>query len=57
MVFGIITLLITILSGFGIIREFGRKNIFGAGFAFLSFAIFGWFSVMTIFSILTDGGA
>lgn len=57
MVLGIITLLVAILSGLGILREIGRKNIFGAGFAFLSFAVFGWFSVMTIFSILTGSGS
>lgn len=50
MVLGIITLLVAILSGFGILREFRRKNLFGAAFAFLSFAVFGWFSVMTILS-------
>lgn len=55
MVLGIITLLVAILSGFGILREFRRKNLFGAAFAFLSFAVFGWFAVMTIFS--SFGGA
>jgi uncharacterized membrane protein len=57
MVLGIVTLLVAILSGFGILREFKRKNLFGAAFAFVSFAVFGWFSINTIFSILTGSGA
>lgn len=57
MVLGIITLLVAILSGLGILSEFKRKNLFGAAFAFLSFAVFGWFSVMTIFSILTGSAS
>ena len=52
MVTGIITLLVAILSLFGMLREFKRKNLFGAAFGFLSLAVFGWFSVMTITSIL-----
>ncbi|KMJ55964.1 DUF2759 domain-containing protein [Alkalihalophilus sp. As8PL] len=50
-------LLVAILSALGIVREMRRKNFFAVGFAALSLAVFGWFSVMTIISIVTGGGA
>ncbi|SDN41583.1 DUF2759 domain-containing protein [Alkalicoccus daliensis] len=57
MFLGLITLAVAILSFFGLIKEMKRKNIFGAGFAFVSFAVFGWFSVRTIIAVIfTDGG-
>ncbi|WP_078552889.1 DUF2759 domain-containing protein [Bacillus alkalicellulosilyticus] len=48
-------LLVAIFSAFGLVRELKNKNFFAVGFAGLSLAVFGWFSVMTIFSILTTG--
>jgi hypothetical protein len=57
MVLGIITLFVAILSGFGMYGEFRRKNLFGAAFAFLSLAVFGWFSVMTILSPFIGSGS
>jgi hypothetical protein len=50
-------LLVAILSALGIVREMRRKNFFAVGFAALSLAVFGWFSVMTIISIVAGGGA
>ncbi len=54
---GIIMLLVAILCGLAVFREVRRKNFFGAAYAFLAFAVFGWFSVMTIYSLLTSSGA
>ncbi|UOE95890.1 MULTISPECIES: DUF2759 domain-containing protein [Bacillaceae] len=48
-------LLVAILCAIGLIREFRKKNFFAVGFAGLSVAVFGWFAVMTIYSILTTG--
>lgn len=48
MIFGIITLLITILSLLGLIKSLKSKNFFAVGFAFIAVAVFGWFSVMTL---------
>ncbi|WP_147802893.1 DUF2759 family protein [Alkalicoccus halolimnae] len=56
MFLGLITLGVAILSFFGLIVEAKRKNVFGAGFAFLSFAVFGWFSVWTLFAVIFTGG-
>lgn len=57
MTLGLITLAVAILSLLGLITEVKRKNLFGAGFAFVSFAVFGWFSVRTIIAVIfTDGG-
>ncbi|WP_416149380.1 DUF2759 family protein [Salipaludibacillus sp. HK11] len=55
MVLGIITLLIAILSLFGGLVEFKRKNFFGVGFAAVSVGLFGWFSISTLVSILFLG--
>ncbi|UCZ54565.1 DUF2759 domain-containing protein [Bacillus shivajii] len=53
---GIITLLITILSAIGLVKELKRKNFFAVGFAAVTIAVFGWFSVMTLYSIIFTGG-
>ncbi|WP_088104700.1 DUF2759 domain-containing protein [Halalkalibacter urbisdiaboli] len=55
MFLSIVFLLIAILCAFAVIRELRRKNFFAVGFAALTFIVFGWFSVMTIFSIITTG--
>jgi uncharacterized membrane protein len=52
----IIFALVTILSVFGIIRELRKKNMFAVGFAFLSVAVFGWFTVMTFIDVIFGGG-
>ncbi|MBU9724204.1 MULTISPECIES: DUF2759 domain-containing protein [Bacillaceae] len=52
MVLGIITLLISILAAVGLFRELKKKNFFAVGFAFITVAVFGWFSVMTIWKII-----
>ncbi|MFA9559391.1 DUF2759 domain-containing protein [Evansella sp. AB-rgal1] len=48
----IIFLLITILSAIGLVRELKRKNFFAVGYAALTIAVFGWFSIMTLYSII-----
>jgi hypothetical protein len=44
----IIFALVTILAAFALISSFKNKNLLGILFAFGTFAVFGWFSVMTI---------
>ncbi|AOM82640.1 hypothetical protein BBEV_1275 [Salisediminibacterium beveridgei] len=56
MFLGILTLLVAIFSVIGGYVELKRKNFFGVGFAAVSVAVFGWFSVMTLFSIIFTGG-
>ncbi|MBB5173116.1 DUF2759 domain-containing protein [Texcoconibacillus texcoconensis] len=55
MVLAIIFLFVAILSAVGIFSEWKRKNLFGVGFSLLSAGVFGWFSVMTLYSIITTG--
>jgi hypothetical protein len=50
MALGFIFLVITIFSVVGTIREFKRRNLFGGGYALLSFLVFGWFSVKIIYA-------
>ncbi len=45
----IVFLLIAIVCGIATYREFRKKNFFAVGFAAISLAVFGFFSVMTIF--------
>lgn len=52
MVFGIITLLITIFCVLGLITSIKNKNYFAVGYAAIAIAVFGWFSIMTIISEL-----
>ncbi|MBZ5749729.1 MULTISPECIES: DUF2759 domain-containing protein [Metabacillus] len=40
--------LITILAIFGFFRSLKEKNILGILFAFGTFTVFGWFTVMTL---------
>ncbi|TVP82722.1 MAG: DUF2759 family protein [Alkalicoccus sp.] len=56
MFLGLITLGVTILSVFGLITEAKRRNFFGAGFALVSVAVFGWFSLRTLFAVIFTGG-
>ncbi|MFC4617990.1 DUF2759 domain-containing protein [Camelliibacillus cellulosilyticus] len=53
---GIIFLLIAILCLIGIFRSIKRRNLFGAVYAFIAFAVLGWFSVMTIWGVLHGHG-
>ena len=48
MIFGIITLLITILCVLGLIKSLKNKNFLAVGYAAIAAAVFGWFSIMTI---------
>nr|WP_255437671.1 DUF2759 domain-containing protein [Thalassobacillus sp. CUG 92003] len=52
MVTAIIILLVTILCVFAVFRELKSKNFFAVLFAGASALIFGWFSIMTIYSNL-----
>ncbi|HSU80604.1 MAG TPA: DUF2759 domain-containing protein [Candidatus Angelobacter sp.] len=56
MVIGIIFLIIALLCLAGIVREAKRRNFFGAVYAFIAFAVLGWFSIMTIIDVLHGGG-
>ncbi|RKL68738.1 DUF2759 domain-containing protein [Salipaludibacillus neizhouensis] len=56
MVLGIITLLVAIFSLLGLISQLKVKNFFGVGFAAISFAVFGWFSVRTLISVIISSG-
>ncbi|PRO66682.1 DUF2759 domain-containing protein [Alkalicoccus urumqiensis] len=56
MVLGLITFAVTILSLIGMVKEVKRKNFFGAGFAFVTVLVFGWFSVRTLFAVIFTGG-
>ncbi|MET3684278.1 membrane associated rhomboid family serine protease [Alkalibacillus flavidus] len=51
-VFGIMMLVVAVLSAFALVRELKRRNFFAVLFAGASLALFGWYSVMTIFSQL-----
>ena len=46
-------ILVAIFCAFGLVRELKRKNFFAVGFAGISLAVFGWFGVMTVVSVLT----
>jgi hypothetical protein len=44
----IIFALVTILAGYGGFSALKNKNLLGAFFGVASFAVFGWFTVMTL---------
>ncbi|TDQ41684.1 DUF2759 family protein [Aureibacillus halotolerans] len=50
-IFGIVT----ILGIFGFIREFSRKNFVAVAFSAATVAVFGWFTVNTLISLITNG--
>ncbi len=56
MVVGLLFLIIALLCLAGLYREAKRRNVFGAVYAFVAFAVLGWFSVMTIIDVLHGGG-
>ncbi|SDH34336.1 DUF2759 domain-containing protein [Alteribacillus bidgolensis] len=49
MALGVMLLVVAVLCGIATIREIKRRNFFAVGFAGISFLVFGWFSIMTIF--------
>lgn len=49
MALGVMLLVVAILCAIATIREIKRRNFFAVGFAGISFLVFGWFSIMTIF--------
>lgn len=51
----IVFLIITILAVIGGIREMKRMNLFAVGFSFVTVLVFGFFSVMTLYSLITTG--
>ncbi len=44
----IVFALVTILAAIGTLRTLKNKNFLGLFFAAASFAVFGWFTVMTV---------
>lgn len=40
--------LVTLLTAFGALSALKNKNLLGAFFGVASFAVFGWFTVMTL---------
>ncbi|EIT84482.1 alkaliphily-like protein [Fictibacillus macauensis ZFHKF-1] len=54
---GIIFAVITIFAALGLIRSLKAKNLLSTGFSFLTFAVFGWFSVLTLIDAFTGGGS
>ncbi|WP_186575791.1 DUF2759 domain-containing protein [Aquibacillus kalidii] len=49
MVLAILLLIVTILCAVAVIRELKNKNLFAVAFAGLSAAVFGFFSIATIY--------
>lgn len=56
MAIGIMFFLVAILCLIGAIREISKRNFFGAIYAIITLAVFGWFSIMTIIDVLHGGG-
>ncbi len=48
--------LVAILAALGLLRSLKIKNLMAAGFAFLTFAVFGWFTVMTVLDVFVGSG-
>ncbi|WLD92057.1 DUF2759 domain-containing protein [Alkalihalobacillus sp. AL-G] len=48
--------LVTLFALAACVRELKKKHVFSLGFAFLTFAVFGWFTVMTVLDTLSTGG-
>lgn len=46
--FAILTIIIALVSLIGFVRTLRARNVFGAGFAFTSFAVFAFFGVATL---------
>ncbi|MEQ6375913.1 DUF2759 domain-containing protein [Bacillaceae bacterium S4-13-58] len=57
MVLAILFLFVTILCVIATLREVKRKNILALGFAGISALVFGWFTVMTMYSELFTSAA
>jgi hypothetical protein len=53
----IITGLVAILAALGLLRSLKIKNLMAVGFSFLTFAVFGWFTVMTVLDVFLGGGS
>lgn len=57
MAVGIIFLVVALFALVGCIRQIKIRNFFGGGYAFLTLAVFGWFSIMTLYAAIWGGGA
>ncbi|NGP43570.1 DUF2759 family protein [Bacillaceae bacterium SIJ1] len=57
MILGIIIIfgIITILGVFGFFRSFSAKNFIAVAFSAATVAVFGWFSVSTLVSLIVNG--
>ncbi|MDQ0351016.1 hypothetical protein J2R98_000819 [Alkalibacillus filiformis] len=53
-VFGVMMLVVAILSFIAIFREIKNRNFFAVAFATASLLLFGWYSVMTLYSQLMN---
>jgi hypothetical protein len=56
MALAIIFGLVTLFALWAVFRELKKKNVFALGFAFLTLAVFGWFTVMTVIDLFHTGG-
>lgn len=56
MVIGVIFLIIAILCLIAIFRAIKTRNFFGAVYSLIAFLVLGWFSVMTLYDIIFQGG-
>lgn len=54
---GIISVFIAVFAIVGAVRQLKIKNLIGGGFGFVTFVVFGWFSVMTIYAAVWGSGA
>jgi len=52
-IFLLACVIITLLCAWGFVRTFTAKNMFGAGFAFVSLLVFGWFTIMSLIEAFT----
>ncbi|WP_070120676.1 DUF2759 domain-containing protein [Bacillus marinisedimentorum] len=48
--------LVTIIALLGFFREIRRKNFLAVVFTVLTVAVFGWFTINTLVSLITSGG-
>lgn len=53
MLFIYVTALISILCLLGLLKTLKAKNMFGAGFSFVSLVVFGWFTIMSFIEAFT----
>ncbi|WP_059103255.1 DUF2759 family protein [Shouchella shacheensis] len=55
MFLAILFLLVAIFSAVGAYTSFKGKNFFAVGFSLISVAVFGFFSIATLYSLIVHG--